>query len=102
MSGGSYDYAYRLLYMQEMAELANAGYQLNRMAEDMAAAGYPEAAAPLTAILARLRALEAWAVGLAGSGVPELCKAFEWWQSSDSSEDAFRAELAKYLEARSE
>ncbi len=99
MSGGSYEYVYRLLHMQELESVAQAGYQLRRMADDMAAAGYPEAAAPLTAILGRLLALEAWAVGLSNSGVPELCKSFEWWQSGDSTEDGFRVDLAKYLEA---
>lgn len=100
MSGGSFNYVYEKLYTQELAELAGAGYDLDRIADAMAEAGYPEAAAPVCAILGRLRALEAWAIGLSQSGLPELLKAFEWWQSGDWGKDQFEAELAKYLDGR--
>ena len=99
MSGGSFDYAYRSLYLGEIEEMARARRCISDMAESMAREGYPEAAAPLAAILARIDALDAWVQGLAKDGLPNMMKAYEWWQSSDYSEDQFRYELDKYLMA---
>lgn len=100
MSGGSFDNVYTKLVLGGVADVAAGRYQLARMADAMAEEGYPEAAAPLAAIVARIDALDAWATGLAADGVAELCKSFEWWKSMDSSREDFEADLDKYLEGR--
>ena len=100
MSGGSFNYVCHKLAMGEVAEVAAARYDLRQMADAMAAEGYPEAAAPLAAIVARIDALDAWAQGLTRDGIYDLTKAFEWWQSGDYGKDAFERALAAYLEGR--
>lgn len=100
MSGGSFDYAYRAITWGDIGEVATNRHQFARMADAMAAAGYPAAAAPLAAIVARIDALDAWVQGLSSDGVDDLAKAFEWWKSCDWSEEQFRAELERYLDGR--
>lgn len=100
MSGGAYDYVYRALIMGDIESVVEGRWKLEEIAEGLAAHGYPEAVAPVAAICARIAALDAWSQGLARDGLPELLKAFEWWQSGDTNEGHFREDLDKYLFGR--
>lgn len=100
MSGGSFNYVYRSLTLGEVQDVAKQRDDWNDLALAMAAAGFPEAAAPCAAIVARIDALNAWVLGLRTDGVDQLAKAFEWWRSNDWGEAEFRAELDRYLDGR--
>ncbi|WP_405925424.1 hypothetical protein [Streptomyces sp. NBC_00035] len=93
MSGGSYNYLYDVL---DLEDLQARQHDLEAMAERLAGLGYAQDAARETEELLVL--LRQWQtrVGVRVSRLTDLWRAVERWDSADSSEDKVKGALAIY------
>ncbi|MGW4028236.1 hypothetical protein ACWEFL_02770 [Streptomyces sp. NPDC004838] len=93
MSGGSYNY---LCHSWDLDDLLAKRGSLEEISQALAALGYAQDAARETEeLLVLLRQWETRA-GVRLDRLRPVWKALEWWHSSDSSEDTFKAALATY------
>lgn len=89
MSGGSYNYLFRV----EVCDLMNSIDALESMAERLSGLGYAkDVAAETTNLLISLRSFEIRAEAMRGR-LASVWKAMEWWDSNDTSEDEFKEAL---------